>query len=426
MQKLSKSNINKKNLLIILSVIFIFLLGGLAQSKNLWPFSYGYYSKLVNIFKYGIHYNIELKKIAKEEERLKLSDIKTLVHNLAISKFNKDYDHISVISEKENGELVEILAVKGNTDIYGTTPSKLKIFLTQINTKKNEVKENLILEIDNNYRATDVSFFNKKNFLVSYVDCDQRNFISLKLVEIKKNDDNYYIEELFQSEYFEPPFGVHQSGGKIIEYDSDHVLIAVGDFQKGYLLDKIDNSNGKIFKINVNNKTKKVFSTGHRNPQGFLYSETLNAILETEHGPEGGDEINEIVYGKNYGWPYDSYGIPYGVDYTFEPFANAGGSKYGSHEQFKKPVYAFIPSIGIKAIEQLPSTQYEFPYWGRNFLICSARGLYRAEIILEESIRLVTHEKLINDACRDLQILSDGRIITNDLRLIFRKKGPRG
>ena len=67
---------------------------------------------------------------------------------------------------------------------------------------------------------------------------------------------------------------------------------------------------GKILEIDLNTKEDTIFSSGHRNPQGLeIFLQNGNKILlSTEHGPQGGDEINNIKFNKNYGWPISSYG----------------------------------------------------------------------------------------------------------------------
>ena len=91
--------------------------------------------------------------------------------------------------------------------------------------------------------------------------------------------------------------------------------------------------------INPSNGNYDIFSSGHRNPQGLLVEKNL--ILETEHGPHGGDEINKIVFGGNYGWPIASEGDS--CDFyskNREPFYMK------NHKNFT-PIYSFVPSIGI-------------------------------------------------------------------------------
>ena len=68
---------------------------------------------------------------------------------------------------------------------------------------------------------------------------------------------------------------------------------------------------GKVLYIDENTRKSRVFSMGHRNAQGLLVNNHKKFILSTEHGPRGGDEVNLILDGKNYGWPIYSYGKPY-------------------------------------------------------------------------------------------------------------------
>ena len=84
--------------------------------------------------------------------------------------------------------------------------------------------------------------------------------------------------------------------------------------------------------------TKKfsVFSKGHRNPQGLVYVGSKNKVVSTEHGPYGGDEVNVIEKGNNYGWPISSYGRHY--DNTFKEEAPL----YKSHKK-----YGFIEPVFI-------------------------------------------------------------------------------
>ena len=90
------------------------------------------------------------------------------------------------------------------------------------------------------------------------------------------------------------------------------------EYNKLSMLHLDDNSiYGKIIFLDFESKKPIIFSKGHRVSQG-LYAEK-NLIIQTEHGPKGGDEINKIVFQKNYGWPISSYGEKYFVDYTIKP-----------------------------------------------------------------------------------------------------------
>ena len=90
-----------------------------------------------------------------------------------------------------------------------------------------------------------------------------------------------------------------------------------------------------------------MFSRGHRNPQGLFVDDEL--ILSTEHGPKGGDELNLIVQGEDYGWPVASYGFEYYLEDNYQrPHLPA----------FAEPLYYFTPSIGISEITRYSGEEF--------------------------------------------------------------------
>ena len=116
---------------------------------------------------------------------------------------------------------------------------------------------------------------------------------------------------------------------------------------------------GKILQINKsdldniilngeNNLNVKIFTMGHRNPQGL--TKINDSIFSVEHGPKGGDELNKIIKEKNYGWPKVSYGRKYDFDKEIKSYEI-------SHEnnQFEEPLFALVPSVGISAVNVCPT-----------------------------------------------------------------------
>jgi glucose/arabinose dehydrogenase len=130
-----------------------------------------------------------------------------------------------------------------------------------------------------------------------------------------------------------------------------------------------------------NTKPSTIFSYGHRNPQGLTLNPQTGDIWETEHGPKGGDEINIIAKGENYGWPMYSIGI----NYNGTPV-----SKDHKAEGIKEPIFTWTPSIGVCGITFINSEN--FKSWNGNFLATGLAGqkLYRFVIkdnkIVEENI----------------------------------------
>ena len=97
-------------------------------------------------------------------------------------------------------------------------------------------------------------------------------------------------------------FFVNQSGGRIVDFNDNKILFSTGamrayykDESKKIIHEQDVNSKfGKVISINLETLEDKIFTLGHRNPQGLLYDKENNIVLETEHGPQGGDEINLI------------------------------------------------------------------------------------------------------------------------------------
>ena len=151
--------------------------------------------------------------------------------------------------------------------------------------------------------------------------------------------------------------------GRLISYNykgRDGLLIATNFFIRDkpseYLSQNDKSIFGKILFFDLNSYKQTIFSKGHRAIQG-LFSEG-NLILSTEHGPKGGDEINKIIYGGNYGWPIASYGEFYAEEnktnsnkYSEKPLYLKNHEKNG----FIEPLFAFVPSVGISEIIRLPN-----------------------------------------------------------------------
>lgn len=139
----------------------------------------------------------------------------------------------------------------------------------------------------------------------------------------------------------------HHFGSRIVFDKGQYIFMTVGD--RGYPenAQKLTNHFGKILRLNMDGSAPKdnpfvenkkalpeIWSYGHRNPQGLVMADKL---YEMEHGPQGGDEINIIEPGKNYGWPVITYGVQYG-----------SGEKIGigTHKKgMEQPIKKYIPSI---------------------------------------------------------------------------------
>ena len=148
---------------------------------------------------------------------------------------------------------------------------------------------------------------------------------------------------------------IHFDGvGGASTFIDDNILISIGTPTNNYqpvrdLAQNDDSYYGKIISINKKDIKKSlknnervevsIFSKGHRNPQGL--EKINNKIFSTEHGPKGGDELNNIKENSNYGWPISSYGTKY------ENVSSAAYKLNHSKNSFIEPIYQFTPSVGI-------------------------------------------------------------------------------
>ncbi len=199
---------------------------------------------------------------------------------------------------------------------------------------------------------------------VSYTREVRENCWNTSLLQGEMNYEIIKFEILFTSDEcvdvnnnIDNEFNAHQSGGRIVNLDKENVLLSTGDFRSRHRVQNLESIFGKIIKINKNKKDFSIISMGHRNPQGLFFDIENNFLLEAEHGPEGGDEINLIRFNQdtipNYGWAISSYGEHYGGKYA--PQNKKKYVKYPLHKShldygFIEPIKYFNPSIGISQI----------------------------------------------------------------------------
>ena len=125
-----------------------------------------------------------------------------------------------------------------------------------------------------------------------------------------------------------------------------------------------------------------IYSYGHRNPQGMFKHPETGEIWTHEHGPQGGDEINIIQKGLNYGWPKISYGINYSGTTLTENTALPG---------MEQPLFYWVPSIAPSGFAIISSDKYS--EWKGNLLVGSLKFQYLERLVLENN-KVVKREKL--------------------------------
>ncbi|MCK5747906.1 MAG: PQQ-dependent sugar dehydrogenase [Oricola sp.] len=150
-----------------------------------------------------------------------------------------------------------------------------------------------------------------------------------------------------------------------------------------------------------NGERPELFTKGHRNPQGFAYDAERGVLWETEHGARGGDEINIIEAGNNYGWPLATYGIDYnGAKIT--PFTEYEGTT--------QPVKYWTPSIAPSGLAVYRGDLFEG--WDGDLLVGALAGAALHRVILDGTSPVGEERYLVDRAerIRDVRVGPDGAI----------------
>ena len=258
--------------------------------------------------------------------------------------------------------------------------------------------------INNNYiyvGFTDYLKKKKKKTFTSIVRATLKNNNLINHKIIYKADDKYYSNS-----------SIHY-GTRIVFDKERYLYFSIGDRGNRDQAQLLNTPNGKIHRLNDdgsipkdnpfiknNNAIKSIWTYGNRNPQGLAIHPTSSIIFETEHGPKGGDELNILSSGNNYGWPEITYGKNYsGTTIT----------KYTHKKGMEQPVIHWTPSIAVCGIDFYDGKL--FKDWENNLLVTSLKfeNLYRLEIKNNEVIQqeLIYHS---GSRIRDVETGPDGYI----------------
>lgn len=209
------------------------------------------------------------------------------------------------------------------------------------------------------------------------------------------------VEVLFEST---PKPSDGNNGGRLAFLDPHTLLLTVGDGSaRREEAQNQGNSLGKVMRISLapGASGAGVYTSGHRNPQGIVRDPVTGAIYVSEHGPRGGDELNRLRPGGNYGWPLVSHGIDY-------PFARV--SPFTRHEGFDDPEVIWSPSIAPSGLAVYQGTL--FKGWQGDFLVPALRER-SVRRLLRDGDRVVRQELLLGERgerIRDVKVAGDGSI----------------
>src|SRR5690606_32165195 len=226
--------------------------------------------------------------------------------------------------------------------------------------------------------------------------------------------DGAFVE---QQTIFKAPTELYRKGtvhfGSRFVFENGYLFFSIGE--RGQMQDAQDLSrpNGKVHRIHDDGRVPDdnpfvgrdaalptIWSYGHRNPQGLDVDPVTGGLYDAEHGPRGGDELNLVQKGRNYGWPV----ITYGMNYDGTPMTDKT-----AQEGMEQPVTYWVPSIAVSSIAFY--TGDRFPQWKNNLFVASLAQQELRRLELKDG--KVTHQEVLFKGVgrlRDIVVGPDGAL----------------
>ena len=196
------------------------------------------------------------------------------------------------------------------------------------------------------------------------------------------------------------------AGGRMLADGRGRLLVTVGHHGRDSLVRDPGAHIGKLLRVDIGTGKAETLASGLRNPQGLARDED-GRLWWTEHGPRGGDELNLLRPGGDYGWPLASYG----VGYRYRIIASAAEAT-GMHDGFVRPAFAWVPDIGVSALAV--NDPRWLPLWKDDLLAASLtdRSLFR---VRRDGTDVQYVERIhLGFRIRDLAWMPDGRLALAD------------
>jgi glucose/arabinose dehydrogenase len=209
--------------------------------------------------------------------------------------------------------------------------------------------------------------------------------------------DGQWVE---QQQIYKAPVELYRTGdvhfGSRFVFDGKgHLFFSIGERGRGPDAQDVSRPNGKVHRINEDGTIPKdnpfvgkdgalatIWTYGNRNPQGLAQHPATGELWEAEHGPRGGDELNRLQPGRNYGWPV----ITYGMNYNGTPMTDET-----ARQGMEQPVTYWTPSIAICAIDFYRGKA--FPQWKDNLFVGALAFQEVRRLVLENG--KVTHQEVL-------------------------------
>lgn len=220
------------------------------------------------------------------------------------------------------------------------------------------------------------------------------------------------VEEILEAEAWSEA-RVH-FGSRLVFGPEGHLFVSIGDRGRMENAQELGTHAGKILRLHDDGRVPadnpfvgragalpEIYAYGIRSPQGMAVHPETGELWETEHGPRGGDELNRILPGANYGWPV----VTYGVAYSGEKI-----SEITTREGMEDPVHYWVPSIATSGLAIYDGER--FPHWRGDFFVGGLAGMHLARLEVSGDTA-VERQRLLEDRkqrIRDVRVGPDGHL----------------
>ncbi|MEO1035420.1 MAG: PQQ-dependent sugar dehydrogenase [Pseudomonadota bacterium] len=215
------------------------------------------------------------------------------------------------------------------------------------------------------------------------------------------------VERLFAADAWSD--STWHNGGRL-EFVDEYLFVTIGDRSRRDRSQDRANHTGSIVRLHDDGRVPadnpfvgekdvrpEIWSYGHRNPQGLVWDPATETLWSHEHGPRGGDELNRIERGSNYGWPVTSWGF----EYDGGPI----GMGIVAKENVTAPTWVWTPSIGPSGL--LVYRGSEFPEWQGNLLVGSMAYVHLNRLVVRDG-QIINEERLLPGALGRIRFVAEG------------------
>ncbi|CAB4965967.1 unannotated protein [freshwater metagenome] len=315
-----------------------------------------------------------------------------------------------------NGERGAAIAKLGDSKfLLGGGRNGSNLYLYDLNTKSEQLIGQVISPNqrinDSRFAITDIAVLasdsKSASILISYPIYNKAGkcvVVKLSAYEVALTEKPTLSKQKdwFTSKPCVPVSAVQHAAGRLEVIDKATVYLTIGDLGFKKIGSKSARGDlGSVFKVGAS-KVEKI-SSGHRNQQGIVLIGT--DLYTSEHGPRGGDELNLIKKGIDYGWP----SVTYGDRYSFFDYVKP--NRPGTHEGFEKPLYYWVPSVAPTELIQLPPV-LNWGNWSEQLVMgtLANQSLIFIQLLDKQKVGAVVSVD-VGQRIRDLEVTSTGSIL---------------